>query len=258
MGAERELAVIARNFEQAAATYESAALVQNAMGAELLAVLARTGLTVTGQALELGCGPGNFTERLLSALPLQRLTLNDLSPLLVERAQARASGCVVDSVVGDLTTAPVAAPFRDYDLIISNATFQWFADLDRALVALRLRAHPEGLLVYSSFLDGTMRELTELLGRGLNYLTEAAARDILARHCTLLHFCTKTVVQHFDSSFHLLRHFKATGVNSVSATPLSAGELRRFMLRYEQQYSDASGAIPLTWQPYFVVARWRP
>ena len=35
-------------------------------------------------------------------------------------------------------------------------------------------------------------------------------------------------------------------------------ELRRFMLRYEQQYSDASGAIPLTWQPYFVVARWRP
>ena len=176
MGAERELAVIARNFEQAAATYESAALVQNAMGAELLAVLARTGLTVTGQALELGCGPGNFTERLLSALPLQRLTLNDLSPLLVERAQARASGCVVDSVVGDLTTAPVAAPFRDYDLIISNATLQWLSDLDAALSRFQALARPHGLLVYSSFLEGTFAELTELLGHSLNYLSADAAR----------------------------------------------------------------------------------
>ena len=144
-----------------------------------------------------------------------------------------------------------------YDLVVSNATFQWFADLDAALTKLKELAAPSGFLVYSSFLEGTMRELSELLGRGLNYLTPDQARTVLERHCEVLHFCTKTVVQHFDSSFHLLRHFKDTGVNSLGDKPLTPSELRRFMLRYEQRYSDESGAIALTWQPYFVVARWR-
>ena len=219
--AEAEFDLIAHNFEKAAATYERAALVQNAMGAELMAVLGRTlkeyDLAPSWQqALEIGCGPGNFTELLLeSLLSLKRLTLNDLSPALVAAACARARGrcdaddcradsCQVDSVVGDLTQG--TALEARYDLVVSNATFQWFADLDKALIKLKALADPGGFLVYSSFLEGTMRELSELLGRGLNYLTADQARTVLERHCEVLHFCTKTVVQHFDSSFHLLRH----------------------------------------------------
>ena len=215
--AEAEFDLIARNFEKAAATYERAALVQNAMGAELMAVLGRTlkeyDLAPSWQqALEIGCGPGNFTELLLeSLLSLKRLTLNDLSPALVAAACARARGrcdaddcradsCQVDSVVGDLTQG--TALEARYDLVVSNATFQWFADLDKALIKLKALADPGGFLVYSSFLEGTMRELSELLGRGLNYLTADQARTVLERHCEVLHFCTKTVVQHFDSSFH--------------------------------------------------------
>ena len=275
--AEAEFDLIARNFEKAAATYERAALVQNAMGAELMAVPGRTlkeyDLAPSWQqALEIGCGPGNFTELLLESLPsLKRLTLNDLSPSLVAAACERARGrsgadrcqldscqvncCQVDSVVGDLTQGTTLE--ARYDLVVSNATFQWFADLDKALIKLKALADPGGFLVYSSFLEGTMRELSELLGRGLNYLTADQARTVLERHCEVLHFCTKTVVQHFDSSFHLLRHFKDTGVNSLGDKPLTPSELRRFMLRYEQRYSDETGAIALTWQPYFVVARWR-
>ena len=275
--AEAEFDLIARNFEKAAATYERAALVQNAMGAELMAVLGRTlkeyDLAPSWQqALEIGCGPGNFTELLLESLPnLKRLTLNDLSPSLVAAASARVRGrcgadrcqvdscqvncCQVDSVVGDLTQGTTLE--ARYDLVVSNATFQWFADLDKALIKLKALADPGGFLVYSSFLEGTMRELSELLGRGLNYLTADQARMVLERHCEVLHFCNKTVVQHFDSSFHLLRHFKDTGVNSLGDKPLTPSELKRFMLRYEQRYSDESGAIALTWQPYFVVARWR-
>lgn len=265
--AEAEFDLIARNFEKAAATYERAALVQNAMGAELMAVLGRTlkeyDLAPSWQqALEIGCGPGNFTELLLESLPsLKRLTLNDLSPALVAAACARvrersgADDCQVDSVVGDLTQGTTLE--ARYDLVVSNATFQWFADLDAALTKLKELAVPGGFLVCSSFLEGTMRELSELLGRGLNYLTADQARTVLERHCEVLHFCTKTVVQHFDSSFHLLRHFKDTGVNSLGDKPLTPSELRRFMLRYEQRYSDETGAIALTWQPYFVVARWR-
>ena len=270
--AEAEFDLIARNFEKAAATYERAALVQNAMGAELMAVLGRTLKEYDlapcwQQALEIGCGPGNFTKLLLESLPsLKRLTLNDLSSALVAAACERVSGrsgadgcqvnsCQVDSVVGDLTQGTTLEAC--YDLVVSNATFQWFADLDAALMKLKELAAPGGYLVYSSFLAGTMRELSELLGRGLNYLTADQAHTVLERHCEVLHFCTQTVVQHFDSSFHLLRHFKDTGVNSLGDKPLPPSELRRFMLRYEQHYSDESGAIALTWQPYFVVARWR-
>lgn len=269
---EADFDLVARNFEQAAATYERAALVQNAMGAELISVMRRVLAEQEGkdlsssswqQVLEIGCGPGNFTHMLLESVKgIDNLSLNDLSPLLVESAlkrvaaPAKALGCNLQGLVGNLA-GDTKLLLPRCDLMISNATLQWFYDLDEALTKLKHYAKPQSLLVYSSFLEGTMKELTELLGHSLNYLTAAEAEATLARHCEVMHFCTKTVVQHFDSSFHLLRHFKDTGVNSLKSEPLNAGKLRQLMLRYEQRYSDDSGAIPLTWQPYFVVARWR-
>lgn len=160
-GADFDL--IARNFEQAAATYEQEALVQNAMGSELIAVLART-LKEQGQdlgaltglsALEIGCGPGNFTQLLLTSVPgLKRLVLNDLSSRLVEQAKTRVSAqgscCALEIYVGNLATA--AAPdFAPCELIISNATLQWLSDLDAALSRFQALARPHGLLVFLRF-----------------------------------------------------------------------------------------------------------
>lgn len=164
--------------------------------------------------------------------------------------------------------------FQDgFDVIVSNAVFQWFPDLELALGHLRQLAYGTKVssdsdsrpryLVYSSFLEGTFSELQQVLGMGLNYYSADEVQEILERYCTDIRFKTHKVVQHFESSFHLLRHFRDTGVNALnssvngSESRLGSGSLRRMMHEYEERFSDDNGMICLTWQPCFVVARWR-
>lgn len=157
---------IAHSFSKAAGSYQQHALVQNAMGQELLAFLQQTlerwGYTEHAWAtlLEIGCGPGNFTQQVLSKLPLRHLLLNDLSPQMLEQARKlvteekpfESTEGMVDGIqlsntnhtsAGASTGASAASkPFtlrliegnilevagtiqEPVDLIVSNAVFQW-------------------------------------------------------------------------------------------------------------------------------------
>lgn len=112
---------VALSFSKAATSYQSHAHMQNAMGRELLAFLHQT-LSAWGVSqnntqdfpnadtihisdikqnyalskmyfpvtLEIGCGPGNFTQKLISKLSFSKLILNDLSNHMLEQAYKKA------------------------------------------------------------------------------------------------------------------------------------------------------------------------
>ncbi|MFD9909299.1 trans-aconitate 2-methyltransferase [Streptomyces sp. NPDC059063] len=75
---------------------------------------------------DLGCGPGNSTALIAERWPSARITGYDNSPEMLARAAAHAGptpgGGHVDFAPADLTAW---APAETYDLILSNATFQW-------------------------------------------------------------------------------------------------------------------------------------
>jgi SAM-dependent methyltransferase len=111
---------------------------------ELVArILARRGVEAV---LELGCGPGRLLQRLAAALPRARLTGVDLSPYMLELAEARLEGRAA------LRQADAAAlPFEDgsFDAVVACHVLGHVPpDMARATVDEARRVlRPGGVLV---------------------------------------------------------------------------------------------------------------
>jgi trans-aconitate 2-methyltransferase len=106
-------------------------------------LLGRVPLESPGRVIDLGCGPGNSTGLLAARWPAARLEGLDSSPAMLE--EARASGVPAGWVLGDIAAwKPDAA----YDLIFSNATFQWLTDQAVLLPRLMSFVRPGGVFAF--------------------------------------------------------------------------------------------------------------
>jgi trans-aconitate 2-methyltransferase len=86
-------------------------------------LLARVPMDKPKRAVDLGCGPGNSTALLAARWPDSKIEGLDSSQAMIDAA--KASAIPADFAVADISAwSPGAA----YDLIFSNATYQWIAD----------------------------------------------------------------------------------------------------------------------------------
>ena len=249
---------------------------------------------VFNRVLEIGCGPGNFTKILLHNFKVNELCLNDLSSCMIEKnlaslhslqKQDPAFNIAISAICGnalelDNTKQELAQPF---DILVSNATFQWFHDLesslkhlagfvknqDIALVNSKSKAHVDAsasagtgarsgtrggrLIAFSSFYEGNFAQIKKLTGVSLNYLTKEQVIRALDNSTIDYQVYFSSHEQYFDSSLALFRHLKDTGVTALSDVPLTASAFKELLRSYQEQYASPKG-VCLTWCPYYVVA----
>ncbi|SYX87595.1 methyltransferase domain-containing protein [Paenibacillus alvei] len=120
--------------------------------------------------LDIGCGTGMLSERLARAFPGAELTLVDLSLCMLERASMKLTRTGVSPANIHVINADAEAWLENacgqegterptYNIIASNAAFQWFnSPADTTHRLLQLLA-PDGILAFATFLPGTVREL---------------------------------------------------------------------------------------------------
>ena len=166
-----------RRFSQAAAGYDSAAVLQDLIRTELLNRLDVVQLQPT-VVLDLGCGTGKGSAALLARYaPLQPLkerakTLLGLAP---KPAQARVIG--IDSAPGmlaaaaahvhanpqgELLAADVCAlpyPAAHVDLVFASLLLPWIADPDALFAEVRRVLRPGGLFAFATLGPDTLHEL---------------------------------------------------------------------------------------------------
>jgi len=73
--------------------------------------------------LDIGCGAGNYTLKLMEVLPLRRVTLMDLSRPMLERAEQRiraAGSCAIEAIQADIREADF--PGGSFDVAVAAAT----------------------------------------------------------------------------------------------------------------------------------------
>jgi trans-aconitate 2-methyltransferase len=83
----------------------------------------RVDLDSPARAIDLGCGPGNSTQVLRERFPSAQVVGLDSSEKMI--AKARESHPEGEWILGDIVEWRAEAPF---DLIFSNAAFQWIPD----------------------------------------------------------------------------------------------------------------------------------
>ena len=157
---------IRRNFARRAASYDRHAEMQRLMAHGLVAAAGES-LARARRILEIGCGTGYLTGLLRQANREARLVALDLDAALVAAARRRLGpGAGVAWLVAD-----GESPLRgSYDLIIANATFQWFTRPGETLAAYYRSLAPGGVLAFSTLGPQTFQELAESLDRAARSL----------------------------------------------------------------------------------------
>lgn len=111
-----------------------------------LPVLARLPLAGDELVIDVGCGTGRLTERLVERLPRGRVVAVDRSANMIATARdylAASGGCVIFAQA-DAAALPFAGVA---DAVFSTATFHWVLDHERLFASLFAALRPGGLLV---------------------------------------------------------------------------------------------------------------
>lgn len=153
---------VAKQFSRAANTYDAVTPVQRLMGLRLLELTTEQNLGFQpARILELGCGTGGLTELLRRRYPHADITAIEISSAMVDQAQKRPALTEQVEFVQDDAEQFVRRlpPGETYDLIIANATVQWFTHPREAMMSYRRQLSRRGIMSFSTFGPQTFHEL---------------------------------------------------------------------------------------------------
>ncbi|MEB3102237.1 malonyl-ACP O-methyltransferase BioC [Ferviditalea candida] len=158
--------LVRKHFDRHAREYDQYAEVQRDMGQKLLeAVDLQHGRRRFRKVLEIGCGTGHLTRIMSTQFPRpDAYTAIDLSPEMIEVAKSKLGERAREMtfIAGDaeaLSAEIAAAHPGAYDLIISNATFQWFNNPIQTIRTYLKCLQPGGILAFATFGPDTFFEL---------------------------------------------------------------------------------------------------
>ncbi|MBF8983706.1 malonyl-ACP O-methyltransferase BioC [Lutibacter sp. B2] len=146
---------VKRRFSRNAKQYDNYAMVQKSMGDILIENIKGNHFK---NILEIGCGTGYVTRALMENFEDAKITAVDIAAGMIEQTKSTIKSEQVEFICGDIEEITLN---DTYDLIISNATFQWFNHLDATIYKLRKMINKDGILCFSIFGKDTFRELHE-------------------------------------------------------------------------------------------------
>lgn len=238
--------LLKQKFEKSMPKYNENALVQREMAECLVELLVKNCGTKFSRVLELGSGTGILTEIIASRLKFEDITCNDI----VDKSKFYLDKIIKNYsfICGNSTKIK---PCGRFDLIISNAMFQWFSSLPAALESYSRMLEKDGILAFSTFSTENFKEIRSAVGLSLKYLSDEEIRTALCEHFEVVEIYEYEKVLEFSSPLELLAHLKNTGVNSLSAKKMSFAEVKSFC----DTIQTKAGKACLTYAPVIVIAR---
>ena len=237
---------IKKQFEKSLNDYDKNAIVQDLMASKMVLELSKHKKEFEN-ILELGSGTGLATKRIIKEIKYQNYYANDI----VEKSKSYLQKILPD-VNFLLGNALKIKPNRKMDLIISNAMFQWFENLDKAIDILKLSLERGGILAFSTFAPDNFAELKDITGLSLQYKSQEEIKEIIEKLGFEILYCENFYEElNFKTPLELLAHMKKTGVNSLSEKTWTVKKVKDFCDRYSKKYSKTK----LTYSPIIVIAK---
>ena len=264
--------LVRRSFEQAAATYDAAAVLQNEVCRRMLARLGYIKLE-PATILDAGSGTGNAVAGLLARYPRARVIALDLALAMARRAGARRPwwrglferrGPRLAAVCGDIEQLPLAPACAG--MVWSNLAIQWSNEPQRAFAEMHRVLAPGGLLLFSSFGPDTLKEL-RLAFQSVDRHTHVHRFTDMHDVGDMLVACgfadpvmdMEVVTLTYADVRELMRDLKAIGAHNVTHGRPSALAGKSLLAKVARNYEPArrGGRLPATFEVIYGHA-WKP
>lgn len=237
---------IKKRFEKSMQDYDNNALVQKNLAKKMTKTLTKFENNFDN-ILELGVGTGILTKCLSSTLIYNNYFGNDL----IEKSEK-----FLKNVIPDANFTSCNALELDFstkmDLIISNAMFQWFDDIKRAISLIKKNLKKGGYLTFSTFAPDNFFEFKSITGLTLDYKSIDELKNILTTLGFEVLYCENyKETLYFNTSLEILFHMKKTGVNSLNYKNWNIKEIKNFCDEYNKQFDKPQ----LTYSPIIIIAK---
>lgn len=243
---QTDLKTVKKTFAKSIEKYSQNAVVQKLMAhnlAENITNFSKKFVSV----LEIGAGAGILSEQLAKKICFEKFYANDLT----EKSEKFVKKFIPSSkfFAGDFRRINFNTKF---DLIASNAVFQWFDNPEKILNKCFSMLNSNGILAFTAFNRDNFYELKNLTGLTLDYRnTEEWISYLLNQDFKVLYNDNFEHVLTFDNPLEILAHLKKTGVNSLARKPLTVTEVKNLCDKYRQTYPELS----LTYKPIVFIAQ---
>jgi malonyl-CoA O-methyltransferase len=254
---------IRRAFGRAAPDYSAVAVLQREVEARLLEQLEYL-QAAPARILDVGCGPGRASAVLARRFPKAQTIALDLALPMLRRAggsrfRPRPRLCA------DAQALPLAE--ASVDLLFSSLCLQWVEDLPATLAGFRRVLRPGGMLLFSTFGDGTLDELRQAFAAadaGGAHVSpflplQRVAEAVLAAGFRDPVLDADRFTLTYPEPAVLMRELRAIGAGNALAgrrrTLTGKGRMQRAFAAYEALRHD--GRLPATYEVGYLQA-WGP
>jgi len=237
--------LIKKQFEKSMDKYDKNAVVQKIMAEKLVNELIKISDNFEN-ILELGAGTGLLTKELINRIDYKNYTANDL---------CEKSKKFLDKIIPEYRfikgNAQKIISMKKQDLIISNALFQWFKDIEKSMQQYYNLLNNDGIIAFSTFSPDNFSEILDLTGLSLEYKTADYLKAAMEKNFDILYIEEFDYKMSFDNPLELLAHMKHTGVNSLAAQSWTFADVKIFCDKYKEKYPD----ITLTYSPILIIGQ---
>ena len=235
--------LVKQQFSKNLTNYEENAVVQMIMAEKLVNLLPKKEYK---NILEIGCGTGFLTKLINKNIKFDSYTTVDIVGECKDYIQSINPN--IDFIKGDIEKTKLT---KKYDLIISNAVFQWISDFEEFIQSLHKNLDTNGILAFATFGKENFKEVKEVGKVSLDYYSKDELKKLLSNY-NIEHIDEETIVKIFEDIKNMLMHMKKTGVNSLSEKTWSIKEVNSFIKHYKTLYKDN---VSLTYNPIYVIAK---
>lgn len=235
--------LVKQQFSKNLTNYEENAVVQMIMAEKLLNLLPKKEYK---NILEIGCGTGFLTKLINKNIKFENYTTIDIVGGCKDFIQSINPD--INFIKGDIEKTEIT---EKYDLIISNAVFQWITDFEDFVKKLSSSLNNNGIIAFATFGKENFKEIKEVGKVSLDYYSKEEIKSLLSNY-NIEHIEEEIIVKDFENIKNMLMHMKKTGVNSLSEKTWSIKEVNAFIKHYKELYNDN---VSLTYNPIYVIAK---
>ncbi|NQT46289.1 MAG: malonyl-ACP O-methyltransferase BioC [Candidatus Omnitrophica bacterium] len=244
---------IRKNFSRYAQHYDDYCTIQHLCAFRLVDELRADSFS---DILDIGCGTGNYTSLLRKRFPKAMITALDISREMIDIARSKLGTDSIDFIMADAEEIDLR---KSFDLISSNATFQWFDDMVESLAKYKKLLNEDGLISFSAFGPLTFFELNislqelfkeETAISSLGFVEKETLEEGLKPLFSEVEVEEELYKERYGSLGELLKKIKYSGVRG-GGLGRSGFWTQEKLNRLEDIYKNNFGEIIATHQVFF-------